>query len=105
VPQGGFKNQWQYCVKEEEATRGPVFSNLEKGSTSPANEHECRIEDLRYPERGHVTYNVVCGKKAMRIQTDYRYTETTFEGTTHLLNEGQRFTHTIKGRHVGPCKP
>lgn len=76
APQGGFKNQWQHCVKEEVAKQGPVFSDVDR-SKGPSK--ECRIENLRYPERGHVTYDIVCGKKATRMKVEYRYTETTFE--------------------------
>jgi hypothetical protein len=103
APQGGFKNQWQHCVKEEDAKQGPVFSDVDRSKgTSKAG--ECRIENLRYPERGHVTYDIVCGKKATRMKVEYRYTETTFEGTTRMVSEGRSFSFKMKGRYVGSCK-
>jgi hypothetical protein len=103
APQGGFKNRWQHCVKEEDAKQGPVFSDVDRSKgTSKAG--ECRIENLRYPERGHVTYDIACGEKGARIKVEYRYTETTFEGTSHMVSEGRSFTHKMKGRYVGPCK-
>jgi hypothetical protein len=102
APQGGFKNQWQHCVKEEDAKQGPVFSDANRTKATP-KEGECRIENLRYPERGRVTYDIVCGKKATRIKVEYRYSETTFEGTTRLVSGGRSITYKMKGRYVGPC--
>jgi len=103
APQGGFKNQWQHCVKEEDAKQGPVFSDIDRTKGTP-KEGECRIENLRYPEPGHVTYDIVCGKKATRIKVEYRYSETTFEGTTRMVSRGRSITYKMNGRYLGPCK-
>jgi hypothetical protein len=103
APQGGFKNQWQHCVKEEDAKQGPVLADAYATKGTP-KKGECRVENLRYPERGHVTYDVVCGDKEYRIKVEYRYTETTFEGTSRTMSGGQSITYKMKGRYVGPCK-
>jgi hypothetical protein len=80
-----------------------VFSEVDRTKGTP-KEGECRIENLRHPERGHVTYDIVCGKGATRIKVEYRYTDTTFEGTGRLVSDGRSFTYKMKGRYVGPCK-
>lgn len=102
APKGSFKSQWRHCVTQEVAQRGPVFSDAGRTEGTP-KEGECRIENLRYPERGHVTYDIVCGKKATRIKVEYTYTENTFEGTSRMVSDGQSFTQKMKGRYVGPC--
>ena len=103
APQGGFTNKWQNCIKEEEAKRGPVFDDAYATKGAP-KKGECQIENIRYPEPGHVTYDVVCGDKEYRIKVEYRYTETSFEGTSRTVSEGQTITYKMKGRYVGPCK-
>ncbi len=103
APQGDFKSEWEYCVKEEEAKQGPVFSQEDR-SRGREKKSECRIENLRYLEHGRVTYDIVCGEKAARINVEYRYTETTFEGTSRMVSDGRSFTYKLKGRYIGPCK-
>jgi len=96
--------KWQQCIKEEEAQEGTIFSGRQ-----PARKEkpDCKVENIRYPQPGHVTYEVTCthpteGK--MRMTVDYRYTETSFEGTSRTETNGQEFTYKIKGKYLGSCK-
>jgi hypothetical protein len=98
-----FKNKWQHCVKEEDAKKGPVFSEAERYKVKP-KEEECRIENLRYPKPGYVTYDIICGKKDFHAKVEYKYTETTFEGTSWTEGNEGKFTYKMKGRYLGPCK-
>jgi len=100
APAGGFSDKWQYCVKEEDAKQGPVFSDFQ-GIGAP-DEKECRIENLDYLEPGVVTYEIVCGQKEVRIRFEYRFTETSFEGTSRMVSKGRNFTYQMKGRYIGP---
>ena len=110
-PPEGFKNQWQHCVTEEDAKQGPVFSESDRQALSDAAKGkgkskaaECKVENLRYPEPGYVVYDVVCGTRENRIRVEYRYTETTFEGTTRPVGGKKAMTFTMRGRYIGPCK-
>lgn len=102
VPQGGFKNHWQHCIKEEVAKRGPVFSDHGKAKGG-SKTGECRIENITYPERGHIIYEIICGENGTHVKVDYHYTETSFEGTSQLVSEGRNVTYKVKGRYMGPC--
>jgi len=95
--------KWQQCIKEEEARQGTIFSGKQ-----PARKEkpDCKVENIRYPQPGHVTYEVTCthpteGK--MRTIVDYRYTETSFEGTSRTETNGQELTYKIKGKYLGSC--
>ncbi len=106
VPLGGVTNRLRHCVEEDDAKQGLVFADIYRSddiSGIPPGAGECRIENLRYSERGHVTYDIVCGQQGVRITVEYRYTETTFEGTIYTVRGGPRLTYKIKGRYVGPC--
>jgi hypothetical protein len=92
------------ALSQREQARWATLPGYFRRSKGTSKAGECRIENLRYPERGHVTYDIVCGKKAARIKAEYRYTESTFEGTTRMVSEGRSFTQKMKGRYVGPCK-
>jgi hypothetical protein len=103
APDGGFKSKWQHCVTEEDAKQGPVLADAYANQGTPKR-GECRVENIRYPERGRVTYDVVCGDPEYRIKVEYRYTETTFEGTSRTVSREGSITYKLKGRYVGPCK-
>lgn len=103
APQGGFRNKWQHCIKEEDAKKGPALPDAETSKAKPKNE-ECRIENMKYPGPGHVIYDVVCGTTKARIRAEYKYTETTFEGTSSTVSDKGSFTYKMRGRYIGPCK-
>jgi hypothetical protein len=103
APGGSFRSHWRHCVQEDVAKQGPIFSDLDRSRTAP-QAGECRIENLQHPERGRVTYDIVCGKEENRIRVEYRFTETSFEGTSRMVNQRGNFSFQMKGRYVGPCK-
>ncbi len=102
---GTFKYKWQHCIKEEDAKKGPIFSEVERYEVKP-KEGECRIENLSYPKPGYVTYDIICGKKDSyaHAKAEYKYTETTFEGTFWMEVNEVKFTYKMKGRYLGLCK-
>jgi hypothetical protein len=96
--------KWQECVKEEEAKQGTIFSGQQP---SLKERPDCKMENIRYPQPGHVTYEVICAHPTegkMRMIVDYRYTETSFEGTSRTEMNGQEFTYKMKGKYLGSCK-
>jgi hypothetical protein len=96
--------KWQQCVKEEEAKQGTIFSGQQP---SPKERPDCKVENIRHPQPGHVTYEVTCAHPTegkMRMIVDYRYTETSFEGTSRIETNGQEFTYKMKGKYLGSCK-
>jgi hypothetical protein len=103
APQGSFRNKWQHCIKEEDAKKGPAFPDAETRKAKP-KEEECRIENMKYPGPGHVIYDIVCGKTKVRIRAEYKYTETTFEGTSSAVGDKESFTYKMRGQYIGPCK-
>jgi hypothetical protein len=96
--------KWQECVKEEEAKQGTIFSGQQP---SLKEMPDCKMENIRYPQPGHVTYEVTCAHPTegkMRMIVDYRYTETSFEGTSQTEMNGQKLTYKMKGKYLGSCK-
>jgi len=96
--------KWQQCIKEEEAQQGTIFSGKQ-----PARKEkpDCKVENIRYPQPGHVTYEVICTHPTegeMRMIVDYRYTKTSFEGTSRTETNGKEFTYKIKGKYLGTCE-
>jgi hypothetical protein len=43
-------------------------------------------------------------KTKVRIRAEYKYTETTFEGTSSAVGDTESFTYKMRGRYIGPCK-
>lgn len=98
----GAKQRWSYCVRPEEAKEGPKFRPEQYGE-APDKMKECRIENLK-TSPGHTSYDIACPNQrgASRIRVEYRYTDTSFEGTSRLLGK-ETMSWRMKGQYLGAC--
>ena len=99
-PQGGIKNKMQQCIKEQEASKGPVFSDFTKQN----EQQRCQMKNIQYPKKGSISYDMVCDGKTTKIKVDYQSTDTSYESIATVETEGEKYTYKYKGRYLGPCK-